>query len=116
MTQMLTVKQLLALLQSLKNSLLELGDNSGITAPIALLHLRHHDACGMTELSRVTSSSTASSTGIVDRLVRLGLVRRVNSAHDRRAVYAMLSDKGMAFVDSMMDKMILHSKDDHGHS
>ncbi|WP_113697775.1 MarR family winged helix-turn-helix transcriptional regulator [Amycolatopsis albispora] len=49
---------------------------------------------GMTELSRVLHLEKSSLTGLVDRVERRGLVRRVRDDHDRRACRIELTEQG----------------------
>ena len=52
----------------------------------------------MNELARFLGLDKSSVTGLVDRAERRGLVARVPSATDRRAVLVSLTDEGRAFV------------------
>ena len=48
----------------------------------------------MTELSRFLGLSKTNATGLIDRLVRRGLVRRGRSEEDRRVVIVSLTTEG----------------------
>ena len=52
----------------------------------------------MNELARFLGLDKSSVTGLVDRAERRGLVARVPSATDRRAVLVSLTDEGRSFV------------------
>ena len=52
----------------------------------------------MNELARFLGLDKSSVTGLVDRAERRGLVARVPSATDRRAVLVTLTDAGRSFV------------------
>lgn len=52
----------------------------------------------MNELARFLGLDKSSVTGLVDRAERRGLVARVSSATDRRAVLVSLTDEGRSFV------------------
>jgi hypothetical protein len=52
----------------------------------------------MNELARFLGLDKSSVTGLVDRAERRGLVARVPSTTDRRAVLVSLTDKGRALV------------------
>ena len=52
----------------------------------------------MNELARFLGLDKSSVTGLVDRAERRGLVDRVPSTTDRRAVLVSLTDEGRAFV------------------
>jgi MarR family transcriptional regulator, lower aerobic nicotinate degradation pathway regulator len=52
----------------------------------------------MNELARLLGIDKSSATGLVDRAERRGLVARVSSAADRRAVLVSLTQDGRALV------------------
>src|SRR6201995_3717918 len=52
----------------------------------------------MNELARLLGLDKSSITGLVDRAERRGLVMRVPSTTDRRAVLVSLTDEGRALV------------------
>src|SRR3984957_5119406 len=54
----------------------------------------------MNELARLLQLDKSSVTGLVDRAERRGLVTRVPSAADRRAVLVTLTDEGRSLVSS----------------
>src|ERR1700756_5692085 len=54
----------------------------------------------MNELARFLGLDKSSVTGLVDRAERRGLVARVPSAADRRAVLVSLTDEGRSLVSS----------------
>ena len=71
----------------------------GITVPqaFALKTLKEQGvACKMSDLAAMRLQSPASMTGIVDRLIHLGLVARKSDAHDRRVILLALTAKGEA--------------------
>ena len=55
----------------------------------------------MGELAEMLEVSPRTVTGLVDNLERDGLVRRVDDPHDRRSVYAELSDQGRDRVTAL---------------
>jgi len=65
---------------------------------IALMAVHHSDGCTMSHLAKVLHVSMPTVTGLVDRLVKLGLVQRIASTKDRRKVYIYLSRKGEALI------------------
>ena len=76
-----------------------LRERFGITLPqfdvmAALEHVQ--DPLTMTELSKRLMVSNGNVTGVVDRLVREGFVRRVPSRRDRRVQLIALTDTGLA--------------------
>src|SRR5215468_5065758 len=59
------------------------------------------------ELARATGLTTASITGVVDRLEEVGFVRRERDPHDRRRVVVKLSlDKAVSEVASVFAPML----------
>jgi MarR family 2-MHQ and catechol resistance regulon transcriptional repressor len=62
----------------------------------------------MSDLASQTSLSTSGVTRVVDRLEREGLVKRVACASDRRALYATLTDAGLARLEAVLPQ---HVKD-----
>ena len=68
----------------------------GVTGPqLALLaELSAHDGVPVGQLARTMHLSQATVTGILDRLVKRGLVRRERSDEDRRRVHVWLAEEG----------------------
>jgi DNA-binding MarR family transcriptional regulator len=62
---------------------------------------RKKEAQTMTELSRHLMVSNGNITGVVDRLVREGFVKRLGSDSDRRIQYINLTNKGRRTFDRM---------------
>ena len=53
---------------------------------------------GMLELAAILNLDKSSVTGLVDRAVRRGLIRRITTPEDRRAVYVGLAPRGRELV------------------
>lgn len=47
----------------------------------------------ISELAKATGSANSTTSGVVDRLERLGLAQRVRSEQDRRKIYVAVTDK-----------------------
>lgn len=80
----------------------------GITVPQAftLKTLKERDGpCRMSDLAAMRFHSPASMTGIVDRLIHLGLVERGSDANDRRVILLSLTEQGTAILASI-DKTV----------
>ena len=60
----------------------------------ALLILDRHGQMTMSQASSMISIAMSTATGIVDRLVRRGLMKRERDESDRRAVYIQLTEEG----------------------
>ncbi|MDQ6418547.1 MarR family transcriptional regulator [Paenibacillus sp. LHD-117] len=54
------------------------------------------------ELAEKLSITNGGVTGLADRLIELGFVKRERSEQDRRAVRLMLTDEGKAIIGEMM--------------
>jgi DNA-binding MarR family transcriptional regulator len=65
----------------------------------------HQQACTMRDLTSATFEDPPTMTGIVDRLVKMGLVARARSETDRRVVLVQVTRKG-ADLFSRVDNAI----------
>jgi len=68
----------------------------------ALLVLRHRQPMSVSALSTAIRTSLGSGSALVDRLVRMGLVRRREDPDDRRIVLLELDDAGRAVLDRLV--------------
>jgi DNA-binding MarR family transcriptional regulator len=69
----------------------------GLTVPqfFALMFLQEHGGrCTMGDLAECTDQCSATMTGIVDRLVEMGIVTRERAPRDRRSVVVGLTTRG----------------------
>jgi DNA-binding MarR family transcriptional regulator len=74
----------------------------GITVPQALTlkSLKdHRQMCKMSDLAASRFLTPAAATGIVDRLIHIGLVQRHFDENDRRVILLSLTEKGQATTD-----------------
>jgi len=62
--------------------------------------------CPMGSLATAMLQSSGTMTGIVDRLVRMGLVTRQTAAHDRRVVLVELTPRGREVVRHVYDDKV----------
>lgn len=69
----------------------------------ALLFLDKRHEVTMTELVEYINSPMSTATGIVDRLVRNGYVKRDRSETDRRIVILKLTEEGNRFIRNLKD-------------
>lgn len=74
-----------------------------ITIPqMLILHLVvERKTCTMRTLAQSLDIKGSTVTGIVDRLVSLGLLKRFNSETDRRAVLAEITPKGRKIIEHL---------------
>jgi DNA-binding MarR family transcriptional regulator len=77
----------------------EMQDATGSTLSQYDVLLRLAEAPGgrlkMSELAQAILYSTGGLTRLIERMRQAGLVRREPSEHDRRVIYAVLTDDGM---------------------
>ena len=68
----------------------------GMTVPniIILEMLKEKGPCKMSELAAALRLTMSAVTGIVDKMIRLGMVKRERSLEDRRVVKVILLKKG----------------------
>lgn len=64
----------------------------------ALEYLKHHAQCKMNKLTQFMKVSFSTATGMVDRMVKDGLVVRTRGEEDRRTVLLSISDKGKGIL------------------
>lgn len=77
----------------------------GITHPqfVALTALvKHKEPATMSQLTEVTFQDAPTTTGIVNRLVKMGLINRTRSEDDRRVVWVEATEAGEALISEVM--------------
>lgn len=77
--------------------------NLGMTHGRMLILLSDNGAMKASALAEALSITGGGVTGIADRLIELGYIKRERSQEDRRAVLLTLSDEGRAVIGSMME-------------
>lgn len=70
---------------------------------VSLASLGYKDSRKMSELAESVSMNMSAMTGIVDRLIKIGLVERMRSRKDRRAVIVKLTPKGRKIVKKIQE-------------
>lgn len=83
-----------------------------ITVPqIAILHLlKDMHKCKMSQIAKFLNITTSAATGIVDRMVRSGFLKRVREAGDRRIINIKLTQKGERTINTIFkerEKMMM---------
>lgn len=73
-----------------------LGQEFSFSQTMILQALLMQKESRMNELARFLGLSKANASGLVDRLVRKGLIAREHGVEDRRAVLVRLTPKGLA--------------------
>lgn len=66
-----------------------------------LTYLAKEDFLSMSDIANKMGHSTAAATGMVDRLEKLKLVKRVHAADDRRRIMVEITRKGVRLVNEM---------------
>jgi MarR family 2-MHQ and catechol resistance regulon transcriptional repressor len=77
----------------------------------ALHQVAEHKTCSMHMLAQALGLKSSTVTGLVDQLVKLGLLKRFNSRTDRRVVLAEITPKGrkiLEHLDAERHKSIIH--------
>jgi DNA-binding MarR family transcriptional regulator len=78
----------------LLNSVDALEQSFSFSQVMVLQHVHRAKSIKMTDLSRLLGLSKTSATGLIDRLVKRGLVQRGRSEEDRRVVFVSLTADG----------------------
>lgn len=66
-----------------------------------LMRLHEQGECSQNRLGRLASMDVATIKGVVDRLLRKGLVISKPDPHDKRRMLISLSEKGAAMIPSL---------------
>lgn len=70
--------------------------------------LAQKNELSMSEIAQRMGHSTAAATGLVDRLEKVGHVKRVHASHDRRKILVQITDTGFSLVAAVRDDMIVN--------
>ena len=96
--------------------------NLAVPHIVVLDMLSSKKSCTMGELARTMDLTMSAATGIVDRMIELGLVKRERSASDRRVVRVTLLKKGSDLMRKingerrrMIDRMFMALSDAERH-
>lgn len=78
-----------------------LQESFKLTLPqiICLREIHEHGPITFSHLTRILALNNSTTTGIVDRLEREALVRRVRSDRDRRQVMVQVTDAGVKVLE-----------------
>jgi len=66
----------------------------------------HQQACPMRDLTEVTFQDAPTMTGVVNRLIKMGLVKRTRSTIDRRVVLVQATTAGQELVQQIEAEMM----------
>ena len=73
---------------------------------VILDYLFKKGICKMSDLSMVLGVTGAGATGLVDRLIKLGMVNRFRSDDDRRVVKVILTQKGIKSLKKIQSQRL----------
>jgi DNA-binding MarR family transcriptional regulator len=69
-------------------------------------YLGQQKSLSMSEIAARMSHTTAAATGLVDRLVKPGYVRRRSARDDRRKILVQVTKKGAGLVERIHEDMV----------
>jgi len=69
-------------------------------------HLCSHGSIGMSRIAELMGHSTPAATGLVQRLEKMGYLRRSHEKEDRRKVTVTATPKGTRLVEGLRQEMI----------
>lgn len=75
-----------------------------ISQIIILNIIKSADQCKMKDIAKALHVSTSAATGSVDRMVRIGLLKRRPSEKDRRVINIEMTQKGMKIIDDIQSR------------
>lgn len=70
---------------------------------IMLASIHDHGKCKLKTLSKERSISPPTATGLIDRLVRAGYVKRESDPEDRRVVLVSLTRSGKRVIENFLE-------------
>lgn len=78
---------------------------SGLSMPqmSTLMHLRYRGACGVSDVGAHLGVTSAAASQLVEKLVQMRLLERVEDPSDRRAKQLSLTHKGEALIQKSME-------------
>jgi DNA-binding MarR family transcriptional regulator len=71
-----------------------------------LLSVARHDYCTMSELSKDTGYPTSALTGIIDRMIKKKLVKRLRDESDRRIVKVTSTPIGAGLASELYKRIL----------
>jgi DNA-binding MarR family transcriptional regulator len=77
--------------------------NLSVAQVITILRLYHHGRCGITEIAQHLGITNAAASQLVDKLVHLQFVTRIEHPIDRRLKIIQLTSQGQEFIHGLME-------------
>jgi DNA-binding MarR family transcriptional regulator len=71
---------------------------------LGFLSLQKHFT--MSEIAAKMGHTTAAATGLVDRLEKLGYVKRMHASDDRRKIEVQITPSGLSLVEQIREDMV----------
>ncbi len=84
-----------------KVTIASLAGEITISQMVILNLLKTADKCKMNEIAKSLHVTTSAATGIVDRMVRGGYLKRVPGEKDRRIINIEMTQKGKKIIDDI---------------
>lgn len=75
---------------------------------IMLASIHDYGKCKLKTLANERDISPPTATGLIDRLVKAGYVKRHQDSSDRRAVMISLTKKGEMVVENFLNLSLIH--------
>ena len=63
-----------------------------------IMALQEKEGCSFSDLNQILHVSAPTVTGIIDRLEKIGYVKRIHSKEDRRVINIELTEKGLGAI------------------
>jgi len=82
---------------------------------VALQYLNLRSPCRMSEMAEHLSVRMASATGMADRMIRAGYVRRLAEPKDRRVVKIAITPKGKRMLGTIFEQKRRMARELFGH-
>src|SRR5688572_22672642 len=102
----LLCEDLVGLVKYVKGHYAALAEKWGLThMQLYVMNAIEAEGVTMGEVAGNLHCDASNVTGMIDRLVALGMVSRHESEHDRRAKIITLTDKGRQVLDAISDEM-----------
>ena len=88
------------IMQEMSKHSKHIQDSSHITVPqlICLKEVASHGPIAIGVLTKIVFLNNSTVTGIIDRLEKRELVKRVRISKDRRQVHVEITEKGLTFI------------------
>jgi DNA-binding MarR family transcriptional regulator len=103
-------ERLFAAVEAIEKSLERdlIGTELDLTKPQlrTLMSISRAKRCTMSELGKLTGYPTSALTGIIDRMIKKKLVRRVRNGSDRRIVNVVATETGVSLAGDFHKKLM----------